>query len=62
MKTLNNKTDKVVKLKNRYTGDIVETVEYDQKINTGGTDFIKVYNPSNPNRTFLVNKEAYFVV
>jgi hypothetical protein len=63
MKTLNKDVNqKIVKLKNRYTGDVVESIEYDHNITTGGKDFIKVYNPSNPKRTFLVNKEAYFVV
>ncbi len=51
--------DKLVKLKNMYTGDIVFTEKYDQVQQSSGTNFIEVYNPGNPYRKFLVNRDAY---
>ncbi len=53
---------KLVKLKNMYTGDVVFTEKYDQVQQSSGTNFIEVYNPSNPYRTFLVNRDAYRII
>ena len=62
MKNMKTNVGKVLKLKNRYTGDIVETKNYDDVTHSQGNDFIKVYNPSNPSRVYLANKEAFTVV
>jgi hypothetical protein len=53
---------KIVKLKNRYTRDVVFTEKYDESFVENGINFILVYNEENPNRKFLVNKEAYEIV
>lgn len=51
--------EKVVKLKNRYTGDIVYTNSYNEIQETNGVKFIKVFSENNPSRNFLVNREAF---
>jgi hypothetical protein len=51
-----------VKLKNLYTGDIVFTESYDMVRIADGKKFIEVWNSDNPNRKFLVNRDAFTVV
>jgi hypothetical protein len=53
---------KIVKLKNIYTKEIVfcrdlnDTTEGDDKV------FIRVFKEENPQRTFLVNREAFVIL
>lgn len=58
MKTM----EKKVRLKNRYTGDIVFTKEYEQVYRQGDMDFIRVYNEKNPERTYMANRDAFEVI
>jgi hypothetical protein len=53
---------KIVKLKNRYTKDIVISEKYDEPFIENDIKFILVYNEINPNRKFLVNRDAYEIV
>jgi len=50
---------KAVKLKNRYTGDIFLTEDYNDVKEINGDKFIKVFHEESPSRTFLVNREAF---
>ena len=54
-----DKKVKEVKLKNRYTGEVVHTKEYDNISVSGSTEFIKVYHPENPQRIYLANRLAF---
>ena len=56
------KMEKELKLKNKYTGDIVHTKNYDLIEEVNGQKFIKVFDPVNPNRFFLVNREAFVIL
>lgn len=53
---------KSVKLKNVYTGEVVfcndlnETTEADNKV------FVRVFKEENPQRNFLVNREAFTIL
>lgn len=51
----------VVKLVNKYTKEEVYTRDYDDFVKEGTNEFIRVFNHSNPNRTFLVNRSAFVV-
>jgi hypothetical protein len=53
---------KIVKLKNRYTKDIVFSDKYDEPFVENEIKFILVYNETNPDRKFLVNRDAYEIV
>ncbi len=53
---------KVVKLRNLYTGDIVFTDKYNTPASSDGATFIPVYSETNPQRIYLVNKQAFVVV
>jgi len=53
---------KIVKLKNRYTKDLVFSEKYDEPLVENGINFILVYNEANPQRKFLVNRDAYEIV
>ena len=55
MKKLNEE----VKLKNRYTNDIVYCRNIKEVVTTNGLNFIKVYNKTNPQRVYLANREAF---
>lgn len=57
-----NVTEKTVRLKNRYTGDEVCTNEYDQVVTMGDNNFIRVFHPTQPHRTYLANRDAFEVV
>jgi len=52
----------LVKLKNRYSSEIVFAENYDEVRKEGNYNFILVYHAENPNRKFLVNREAYEIV
>ncbi len=50
-----------VKLINKYTKEEVYTRDYDNVIKEGANEFIQVFNQSNPQRTYLVNRTAFVV-
>ena len=50
-----------VKLINKYTKEEVYTRDYDDVIREGSNEFIKVFNQSNPQRTYLVNRTAFAI-
>ena len=50
-----------VKLINKYTKEEVYTRDYDNVIKEGNNEFIKVFNQSNPQRTYLVNRTAFAI-
>jgi hypothetical protein len=50
-----------IKLVNKYTKEEVYTRNYDDVIKEGNNEFIKVFNQSNPQRTYLVNRTAFAV-
>ena len=58
---MNNKV-KLVKLKNRYSSEVVFTENYDEVRKEGNYNFILVFHADNPNRKFLVNRDAYEIV
>lgn len=53
---------KIVTLKNRYSSEVLRTEDYDNVLKEGNYNFILVYHPENPQRKFLVNRDAYEVV
>lgn len=53
---------KSVKLKNTFTGDIVYCDNMKEVQENDNMRFIKVYRQENPERTFLVNKDAFVVM
>ena len=57
-----NTKNVTVKLKNLYTGDIVFTEQYNAIRIADGIKFIEVYNSENPNRKFLVNRDAFEII
>lgn len=52
----------LVKLKNRYSSEIVFSESYDEVRKEGNYNFIVVYHAESPNRKFLVNRDAYEIV
>jgi len=50
-----------IKLVNKYTKEEVFTRNYDDVIKEGNNEFIKVFNQSNPQRTYLVNRTAFAI-
>jgi hypothetical protein len=48
-----------VKLINKYTKEEVYTRDYNDVMKEGTNEFIKVFNQSNPQRTYLVNRSAF---
>jgi len=53
---------KVLKLKNRFTGEIVFCKNINDTSEGNGITFIKVWKEENPQRIFLVNREAFSIV
>ena len=47
------------KLVNKYTKEEVYTRNYEDVIREGSNEFIRVFNQSNPQRTYLVNRTAF---
>lgn len=56
MSTVN---EKIVRLKNIYQGTIVYTKDYDDVYRMNEMEFIRVYEESNPQRTYLANRAAF---
>lgn len=54
--------EKFVRLKNKYTNDVVFTKDISDVYRQGDMDFIRVYNEKNPERTYLANKEAFVIL
>jgi hypothetical protein len=50
-----------VRLINKYTKEEVYTRDYNDVMTEGSNEFIKVFNQSNPQRTYLVNRSAFEV-
>ena len=50
------------KLVNKYTKEEVYARNYDDVIREGANEFVRVFSQSNPQRTYLVNRQAYDVV
>jgi len=53
--------EKTIRLVNKYTKEEVYTRNYDDVIVEGTNEFIRVFQQSNPQRTFLVNRQAFVV-
>jgi len=47
------------KLVNKYTKEEVYTRNYEDVIREGSNEFIRVFTQSNPQRTYLVNRQAF---
>ena len=52
----------LLKLKNVYTGEIVLCKDLKDITEGDGKVVVKVFKEENPNRTFLVNREAFTVL
>jgi hypothetical protein len=50
-----------LKLINKYTKEEVYTRDYDDVIREGNNEFVRVFQLSNPQRTYLVNRTAFTV-
>ena len=50
-----------LKLINKYTKEEVYTRDYDDVIREGNNEFVRVFQSSNPQRTYLVNRAAFTV-
>jgi hypothetical protein len=55
-----NKT--LVELKNTFTGDIVICRDVMDISESNGMKFIRVFKEDHPERTFLVNREAFKIL
>jgi len=53
---------KVIKLKNRYNGEIVFCDDIKEIREESGIKFVFVYNSINPNRKYLANLDAFEIV
>jgi hypothetical protein len=53
--------DKKIRLINKYTKDVVYTRDYDKVTKEGTNEFIQVFSENNPQRTYLVNREAFTI-
>lgn len=53
--------EKILRLVNKYTKEEVYTRNYDDVVVEGTNEFIRVFQQSNPQRTFLVNRQAFVV-
>lgn len=53
--------EKITRLVNKYTKEEVFTRNYDDVVVEGQNEFIRVFQQSNPQRTFLVNRQAFVV-
>lgn len=51
--------NRVIQLRNRITNDVVYTRSIDDIVIINGVKFIKVFNEYQPQRSFLINLEAY---
>jgi hypothetical protein len=53
--------EKITRLVNKYTKEEVYTRDYDDFVKEGTNEFIRVFQQTNPQRTFLVNRHAFVV-
>ena len=53
--------EKIIRLINKYTQEEVYTRDYDDVIREGSNEFIRVFQQSNPQRTYLVNRQAFVI-
>lgn len=53
---------KLLKLKNVYTGEIVFCKDLNDITEGNGIVFVRVFKQENPQRTFLVNREAFTIL
>jgi hypothetical protein len=51
-----------IKLKNTFTGDIVICRDITDISESNGMTFIRVFKEDHPERTFLVNREAFKIL
>jgi hypothetical protein len=58
---MNKVKNNLVRLINKYTQEEVFTRDYNDVIREGANEFIRVFSQSNPQRTYLVNKNAFHV-
>lgn len=54
--------NKVIKIKNKYTGDIFCTHNFDDIKELDGIKFILAFHEEQPERTFLVNRESFEIL
>jgi hypothetical protein len=59
---MNNVKKNPVRLINKYTKEEVYTRDYDDVMREGNNEFIRVFQLSNPQRTYLVNRTAFTIV
>jgi hypothetical protein len=53
---------KLSEMKNYYTGDIVFCKDLNDVVENDGIVFVRVFKQENPERTFLVNREAFKIL
>jgi hypothetical protein len=54
--------ENAIKLKNKYTGDIVFTLDYDKYFDYCGRKMIDVFYENYPRRLFKVNRDAFDII
>lgn len=54
--------NKIMKLKNLYSGELVFTENIDDVRKMNDIEFIEVYKEDNPQRKYLVNRNAFVPV
>jgi hypothetical protein len=59
---MNKLKNNPMKLINKYTQEVVFTRDYNDIVKEGANEFIRVFNETNPKRTYLVNRNAFNVV
>ena len=50
------------KLKNRYSGDIFFTDNYEDVRKVNNNEFILIYSEANPKRKYLANRDAFEII
>jgi hypothetical protein len=58
---MNKVKNNPIKLINKYTQEVVFTRDYNDIVKEGANEFIRVFNESNPQRTYLVNRTAFAI-
>lgn len=54
--------EKITKMKNIYTGEVVKTSNLFEKRIDGNMTFIQVFTEQNPQRKYFVNRDAFVSV
>jgi len=54
--------EKITKMKNIYTGEVVKTSNLFEKRIDGPMTFIQVFTEQNPQRKYFVNRDAFVSV